>query len=563
MAASAGVSASDFAYVSSCPPEQDEDWITQTNAVRQLLCLKFGIPLEVYREHEREVVGKVVRALLEKNLLKHQGTKIFWGQPIPWELYESAFDVHPQTGMFFANQEDLIQCYDLLLLEKKSELDGRIFRPNTTCRVIATPRKFARTPRLSVSKSATARNLFSKNSVFNHPMMATPITARAVTPKTPATVENIAEQFATCQKDLEAYLSNTPEVATVSDDPETQRLIVGRTNSCLILLSEIDRSPPWSLGIKLYYRFLKTVLRLGSGKVAQELQAHLLKETQFHRALLAAAMEYVRFVYQIETVSFERIQRKLDTRAFELCIVLELTFQNSRMKFRIIQKRFKEIEERYLESELWKDRTFYDMLQSVRAETTGEEHRGKERASVVTKKKGGNGTAGTNEQPSPLAIFYADICGETPSAKGDATGSKSSRAIQQIFRRIRVLVTARLKILCQHLGLQDHMSEKALSYVEWVLSVEHKHGLLSNRNIDIIIICAIYVVIRQGGVRKTFKDIIAQYQNQPQCMDETFRSIFVKQDEPKVDIKTFYNRVFLPIFREFSKRADVSRSSAP
>ena len=75
-----------------------------------------------------------VQQLHTRNLLKHESTCLI-SSSIPWPRYEGAFDTSRQ-GLFHSNSEDLNKCWDMLIGERKHELDGRLYRPVHSCRII-------------------------------------------------------------------------------------------------------------------------------------------------------------------------------------------------------------------------------------------------------------------------------------------------------------------------------------------------------------------------------------------------------------------------------------------
>lgn len=59
-------------------------------------------------------------------------------------------------------------------------------------------------------------------------------------------------------------------------------------------------SEQWSLGARLYYRFLENMLRgeVSKGSVAATFSSVLI-DAKFHRALLSCSFEIVRFVFNV------------------------------------------------------------------------------------------------------------------------------------------------------------------------------------------------------------------------------------------------------------------------
>jgi hypothetical protein len=107
--------------------------------------------------------------LVERDLLRNEGSHIIDKSTFTWHKYSRAFDLE-HTGLFYQNSEGLLKVYDTLVIEKAYEINGRMFLPTSSNN--GTTKRFIRTPRSSIlsRSSARAKNLktaFDKASVFN------------------------------------------------------------------------------------------------------------------------------------------------------------------------------------------------------------------------------------------------------------------------------------------------------------------------------------------------------------------------------------------------------------
>jgi hypothetical protein len=104
-----------------------EDWLTQLPFIRQIICAAGKFSLESYMLTEGEVLARVYNELRSKDIFRHETTTVFTC-PIPWQKFVSAFDLE-KNGLFYFNSEGLQKVYDQLVLERKYDVDGRVFRP--------------------------------------------------------------------------------------------------------------------------------------------------------------------------------------------------------------------------------------------------------------------------------------------------------------------------------------------------------------------------------------------------------------------------------------------------
>ncbi|KAJ1526470.1 Retinoblastoma- protein 1 [Nowakowskiella sp. JEL0078] len=118
--------------------------------------------------------------------------------------------------------------------------------------------------------------------------------------------------------------------------------------------------------------------------------------------------------------------------------------------------------------------------------------------------------------------------------------------INVIGKKIDILSRRRLNYLldCLQQNILETASFKAL---ELFLN-DHSHRILLNRHLDSFIICSVYAAASLADTKLTFATIVAAYKTMPHYIDEVFTSIHIAIDT-RVTIPEFYNKIFLPFFR--------------
>ena len=89
-----------------------------------------------------------------------------------------------------------------------------------------------------------------------------------------------------------------------------------------------------------------------------------------------------------------------------------------------------------------------------------------------------------------------------------------------------------------------------MSFLELILKYECKIRILCNRHLDVIMNSCLFACCRIQDHPLTFKEILTQYRLQPQFIETTCSCIFMGEGEPKSDILSFYNKIFLPAFKQ-------------
>ncbi|XP_035786701.1 retinoblastoma-like protein 1 isoform X2 [Anopheles albimanus] len=112
-----------------------------------------------------------------------------------------------------------------------------------------------------------------------------------------------------------------------------------------------------------------------------------------------------------------------------------------------------------------------------------------------------------------------------------AAASHSSRLLNFFFRKVYVVAYARLKDLCQSLGLDSTIIQTLIWTIFEYAITHNAKELMRDRHLDQLLMCSIFVTIRIKKLQNTFKDIMSCYQKQPQSSSSIYRSVFIR-DKP-------------------------------
>ena len=134
-------------------------------------------------------------------------------------------------------------------------------------------------------------------------------------------------------------------------------------------------------------------------------------------------------------------------------------------------------------------------------------------------------------------------------------------SLRVFFAKVMRLSARRLADLCERLSLPPALTQQSYALTEHAL-YEHT-TLLYNRHLDQILLCAVYGACKVNkdnmlkGRTVPFREIIYQYEKQPQCREEVFWTVILTQTDPELEVKQqgdiieFYNKVFVPEIKAF------------
>lgn len=131
---------------------------------------------------------------------------------------------------------------------------------------------------------------------------------------------------------------------------------------------------------------------------------------------------------------------------------------------------------------------------------------------------------------------YQEVKAQAEDKENPSTG------VGICLRKFYGLANRRLLVLCKRLSLVDSYSRI------WHLA-EHsftRRGgeLLRQRNLDLLLLCAVHLHARLEDLRLTFSQIIQEYRRQPHAQSSVYRQVHLGKGQT-ADIIRFYNKVYL------------------
>ncbi|KAJ3321702.1 hypothetical protein HDV06_003995 [Boothiomyces sp. JEL0866] len=432
-----------------------------------------------------------------------------------WRIYKMAFDGGPQ-GLLQVNLQNIMSRLDKELKPRMYQLDFIAFVP-TWDRTVAAPKKFLRTPAQSTSKRSTMRNLCrvaSVSSGLDNKMTVTPLSAMGQVGIKSEKKDDIKvllqQKFARIDIHSTQFMEQMPVYIQerASKIIETMKVQMPATKDV------------WDFALKIYYNLFIYLLNVDPDlRDDQKFYKEIAADGQFHRAVMCISMELARLAYNLNTVTFEALIRHCIANIVDLSLVIELLkeYVIKQPEWpRDVIKRLYELHERTTETELWTDPQFYQFLEFE------------------------NSKANQN-----YLEFFAV--------------SKTVLFFGYIQSKMKVKVPNG-----PHLAKYDYLDQsKFQGYLSKDILMEcitndHKYRLISNRHLDIVIICSIYLAgtIIAHKPEITFKGLVAQYEKFPQYFYKTVKQIYISNSgsidyNNNCDIVEFYKSVFLPVLTPY------------
>lgn len=147
-----------------------------------------------------------------------------------------------------------------------------------------------------------------------------------------------------------------------------------------------------------------------------------------------------------------------------------------------------------------------------------------------------------------------------PSCQDVQENSQTPSASSMIcLRKFYHLANQRLAHLCKGLSLLAKYTQ--IWHIMEHSIVVHGHELLKQRHLDQLLMCAIYLFVRNSGLHFSFSDIIQLYRRQPYARSTTYRAIHIADGQPDSDIITFYNRIYVRRMADYARKLRCKQSS--
>ena len=343
-------------------------------------------------------------------------------------------------------------------------------------------------------------------------MQATPLTATVLLgpAKHARKLSDDQETFESISKLFENYNipsdANIPEIVSTRAQSIFQKAIAKLGRASLEM---------WATAEKIYYSFMFQMVTLTGAKLDD--QVVLINDGQFHRAIICIAMEIARFASNYKAIGFESILRIVDVNMVDLGLVLRMiidnfakvpTVSNFNKWPREVVKRLIAIYERILESDIWNNSSFHTFLKHA----SGEEPKGSSSEQV-------------NSLPvSEVMLLYGKVM---PDCVKHATFVPKTFVKHQprgligyIYLYNEAATLARNRLL-KYFG-DNNRNEVAIQELGWkflftCMKNEHNTHLLTNRSIDVLVLCSLFLAFRteQGENDSKWKELITIYESHP------------------------------------------------
>jgi len=522
------------------PELESGEWLQHLEDIKLWSCFCFEVNYQDLLYFEKEYFVNLVTNLSKSGVLSFSSMEAFQYTAL-YPKFNSMIDAKVK-GFFPNNTISLNNHYEFHLNLQVCDFDGRVFEQRA--RLLETPRKKSTPKALFGVKSVSCRSLIpslKKASVYSHSMTSTPLTAKGLGGRSKG-----VDSLLVAQRNMLAHLDpmtlEIPEsilrsFSHVSNFPAS--LIKQNADAVIVSLRNKDPSSIdyWKMGMKLYYNILDSALNFNLRQYGQENFSILSNDDMFHRSLMACSLELVRHCFNINTTNFEEMLHILNLKQFDFCLIVDFVIRSQTSLPWVLVKRLKEIEERILESQAWKDTNPLYNLMSLEADTS---------TNMLSCK---NALIGQSSNQNP---FYGDILrsvldmDEVVYPPDTTKPKRRVGPLEIFFRKLFVMIRDRLQCFCTSMKLSPEVFRKTWNVLVYIVDNEVTHRLLHKRHVDIIIICAIFGSCRMSNIDISFKKILNSYRRQPQFTDANVRSVYTNDNEPEVDVIIFYNKIFLP-----------------
>ncbi|KAJ3104179.1 hypothetical protein HK100_004091 [Physocladia obscura] len=205
---------------------------------------------------------------------------------------------------------------------------------------------------------------------------------------------------------------------------------------------EPEATQVWRLIAPLYAVLVDAIVNPKEQYPAQ--RRTIILDDQFHKSVLFCAFEILRCTFDIQNISLEGILKLVNVRYIELCAVIDMVLKWGCLLFsHSTHKRFVEIQERILESELWSDDKVYELMDDAANKNSS--------------------------HISETLKFYNDIIdpnnylqSTVASNFSQSSGPDMFKGLQSVFGRCNLLLKARSKDLCKSAELSTIIANKVI-----------------------------------------------------------------------------------------------------
>ncbi|KAJ7976323.1 Retinoblastoma-related protein [Quillaja saponaria] len=352
--------------------------------------------------------------------------------------------------------------------------------------------------------------------------------------------------------------------------------------------------------LKLYYKILESICTSEAQKLNARDVRCLLDNERFHRCMLSCSAELISVAHAGISTLFPLMLERVGISAFDLCKVIESFIKHIESLPRELRRHLNSLEEKLLESMVWKKgSSLYNLMIVARPTLSTEINqlgllseampsldaiamdnqlysgdspetlvvmeppgRISEKSTKRARIGDGNKLLGDNTPafcslqsksllPSPsLQSAFASPTQQNPQF---GEFKPMDTPISVLFHKMEKLAAFRINRMAERLQLSQHVKERIYFLFQQILT--QKTFLFFNRHVDQIILCCFYVVSKVSKLELNFEEIKACYMKQPHSIPQVFHWVYVKwpsathngkNEEDHVGIIQFYNDVFRP-----------------
>ncbi|KAJ3371049.1 Retinoblastoma-like protein 1 [Kappamyces sp. JEL0680] len=484
-------------------------WTYQYTSIMQAFCHWFQLDPSFHYQNVLPF-NSLLQATKHRGLLKSEMDE--QNGDFPWKLYRQALD-HSATGLLQTNMQNLVSQFDTWAKKSCVEIDLLGFVP-TWDRSMATPVHFARTPGKSVVSKSCARNVLrtsvSQGSGIHKAMTATPWSASGMVG---------SKSLSYCTLSLSEALAKLVEGKNPQRDAfkaSLSREIHSRVRKCIASKGSESSKNYWELASSIYYDLLYKIMAKSSLANPTNF-SQIQNDSQFNRTLICISLEMVRFASGTKSIDLTSLIKITNINFVDLALMIKLAtvyFVKAPLWPREVVKRLIGVHERLLESDVWTDSSLYGFLKL---------------GDATEAEIGRTGLAYADMFAIPAVVkFYGQL-----HTRLDSTLAMHATQFQNLdrskfmgylhlYEHILALAQTRLNGFCasEVLDLSASCQSKAAEIIVQCLKNEYRIKLLSNRHLDVLIICSVYMASRLDSKNQSilFKELIDIYTSYPQYL---------------------------------------------
>jgi len=316
--------------------------------------------------------------------------------------------------------------------------------------------------------------------------------------------------------------------------------------------------------MNLYLTVLEKVLEKEEKRGKTFQITDIIRNDEFHRALIACSIETVFFINNFTDISFTELLELCKVQAFEFWKIIASFVKFDPKLPQPILKHFYNLEVKIIMNLAWKKgsviqqiitRSFKNQETKIKEENQEKDlqnlnsnsNMAIEQCSDILPKKE---QQEVNEFPQPgRSRTYSK---DQIDTEKDAQKFELTHSQELFFKRLLHHTAQQISYLCQLLELEEVLAERVWTTMKHIIS--SKTFLLIGRHLSQMILCCVYGVCKVSAKPIKFSEIITKYQELPLFDKDDFKevvhNVFVEENKHS-DIIRFYNNVFIIPMKSF------------